>query len=260
MITVAGGAGRSEKPTGRSGRPGKRELLPNLRDLPATPNRPHVTKQQYAYASLRDAILRCELGPGERLIIDDLARRLDTSIIPVREAIRLLESEGLVVNIAHVGATVALISRSSVTETFTVLEGLESVSTRSAAQRADAAGIAALEALVDAMDAALLHVRYDEWAALNTRFHLAMAALAGMPMLEQMLRRALDHWERVRRYFFTGVLAHRTEMAQSEHRMMLAQIKAGDLAGLERTVRLHNQGALAAYAEYLDSHDGDANP
>jgi DNA-binding GntR family transcriptional regulator len=217
----------------------------------------HVTKQQYAYASLRDAILRCELEPGERLIIDDLATWLDTSIIPVREAIRLLESEGLVVNIAHVGATVAPISRSSVVETFTVLEGLESVSTRSAAQRADVAGLATLRSLVDAMDGALAEGRHDEWAALNTRFHLAIAALAGMPMLQQMLRRALDHWERVRRYFFNGVLSHRTGLAQREHRDMLAQIEARDFAALERTVRQHAQGALAAYAEYLDAHPSE---
>lgn len=216
--------------------------------------RAHVTKQQYVYASLRGAILRCELRPGERLIIDELARRLDTSIIPVREAIRLLESEGLVLNVAHVGATVAPISRSALTETFTLLEGLETVSTRVAAQRAEPAGIASLEALVDAMDRALGENRSDEWAALNTEFHLAMTALAGMPMIEQMLRRALDHWERLRRYFFNGVLAHRADVAQREHRMMLVQMKGRDLAELERTVRLHNQGALAAYAEYLDAH------
>jgi DNA-binding GntR family transcriptional regulator len=257
MITAAGDARRA---AGATGRPGRKTNLRDPRDRPVTPNPPHVTKQQYAYASLRDGILRCELGPGERLIIDDLARRLDTSIIPVREAIRLLESEGLVVNIAHVGATVAPISRSSVTETFTVLEGLESVSTRSAAQRADPAGIATLEALVEAMDSALGQSRYDEWAALNTRFHLGIAGLAGMPMLEQMLRRALDHWERVRRYFFNGVLAHRTALAQREHRTMLDQIKTRDLAELERTVRLHNQGALAAYAEYLDAHPVEPGP
>jgi DNA-binding GntR family transcriptional regulator len=215
--------------------------------------RRHVTKQQYAYDSLRDAILRCKIGPGERLIIDDLARRLDTSIIPVREAIRLLESEGLVVNIAHVGATAAPISRSSVMETFTVLEGLETVSTRQAAERADTSDLDALTALVDTMDGALRDERHDEWAALNTRFHLSMAALAGMPMLEQMLRRALDHWDRVRRYFFKGVLVHRTGLAQQEHHAMLRQIRARDLGALERTVRLHNQGAMAAYAEYLDA-------
>jgi len=219
----------------------------------APQERRHVTKQQYAYASLREAILRCEIAPGERLIIDDLAGRLHTSIIPVREAIRLLESEGLVVNIAHVGATAAPISRLSVTEIFTVLEGLESVSTRSAAQRADAAGLATLRPLVEAMDRALESKRHDEWAALNTRLHLAMAGLAGMPMLEQMLRRALDHWDRVRRFFFKGVLAHRTAIAQREHHEMLTAIEARDLVALERIVRQHAQGALAAYAAHLDA-------
>ena len=69
-----------------------------------------------------------------------------------------------------------------------------------------------------------------------------------------MLRRALDHWERVRRYFFEGVLAHRADLAQREHQVMLRQIKAADASGLEETMRRHNQGALAAYAEYLDAH------
>ena len=41
-----------------------------------------MTKLQFAYAALRDAIIRCELAPGERLVIDDLARRFDVSIIP----------------------------------------------------------------------------------------------------------------------------------------------------------------------------------
>ena len=43
---------------------------------------PHRTKQEFVYRTLRDAILRCELQPGERLVIDDLARRLNVSIIP----------------------------------------------------------------------------------------------------------------------------------------------------------------------------------
>src|SRR5687768_1583877 len=96
----------------------------------------HLTKQQYAYRTLRDGILKGDLAPGTRLVIDDLARRFEISIIPVREALRLLQSEGLVVSVAHVGATVAPISRESVTEVFTVLEGLEVVATRSAAERA----------------------------------------------------------------------------------------------------------------------------
>ncbi len=103
-------------------------------------SRRHVTKQQYVYETLREAIIRCELPPGERLVIDELARRLDISIIPVREALRLLESEGLVFSVAHVGATVAPISRHSIVEVFTLLEGLETVSARAAALAAAGGG------------------------------------------------------------------------------------------------------------------------
>ena len=63
----------------------------------------------------------------------------------MREALQLLQSEGLVVMVPHVGATVAPISRESITEVFTVMEGLEIVATRAAAERATPADLAALE-------------------------------------------------------------------------------------------------------------------
>jgi DNA-binding GntR family transcriptional regulator len=215
--------------------------------------RQYLTKQQYVCATLRDAIIRCDLAPGERLVIDDLARRMDVSIIPVREALRLLESEGLVVSVAHVGTTVAPVSRASVLEVFAILEGLESASACAAAKSVTAADLAELEDLVAAMDRDIEAERHDLWAELNTRFHLAISRASRMPMLDQMLRRALDHWDRVRRYFFRGVLVPRVATAQHEHRDMVAHIKSGDIAALEGTVRAHNRGAREAYLAYLDA-------
>ncbi len=212
----------------------------------------HLTKQAFVYATLRDAILTCELKPGERLVIDELARRYDISIIPVREALRLLQSEGLVVSVAHVGATVAPISRDSVFEVFMLLEGLELVGTRAAAERATAEDLDAIEALVRNMDEALAADKPQRWADLNTEFHLAISRAARMPILQQMTQRALDLWDRVRRYYFNGVLVRRARTAQAEHRLMLQQMRARDLAALEQTVRRHNENALAAYTAYLD--------
>lgn len=214
----------------------------------------HVTKQQAVYRTLRESILRCELRPGARLVIDDLARQFHVSIIPVREALRQLQAEGLVLSVAHVGGTVAPMSHASVVEVFAVLEGLETVATRAAAQRLTAADLTALSDLVAAMDRALEAGSPGLWAELNTRFHLAIAAIAGMPMLEDMLRRAFDRWERVRRYYFSDVLIHRTRIAQAEHHELLRQMEARDLARVERTIRQHNQSALASYLACL----GDA--
>lgn len=213
----------------------------------------HLTKQAFVYTTLRNAILRCELQPGERLIIDDLARRYEVSIIPVREALRVLQSEGLVVSVAHVGATVAPISRDSVLEVFTLLEGLEIAGTRAAAQRATAADLDHIAGLVEKMDDAVSAERTARWADLNTEFHLAISRAAGMPILLDMTQRALDLWDRVRRYYFKGVLARRAKAAQAEHRQILQQLRAQDLDGLEKTVRQHNRNALAAYTSYLDS-------
>jgi DNA-binding GntR family transcriptional regulator len=219
--------------------------------------RRHLTKQQYVYQTLREGIIHGDLRPGERLVIHELARRLDISIIPVREALRLLESEALVVSVAHVGATVAPVSRQSVVEVFALLEGLETVSTRMVVDVATSKDIAVLDRLVYEMDCALDLDQQGTWAELNSRFHLAIGSLSGMPMVEQMLARALDHWDRIRRFFFRGVLIPRAQTAQSEHREMLAQMKARDAEGIERTMRAHNRSALAAYLAYLDSTAAD---
>ena len=213
----------------------------------------HVTKQQLAYTALREAIIRCELAPGERIVIDELARRFDVSIIPIREALRLLESEGLILSVAHTGTSVAPVSRELIIEVFALLEGLETVSARAAAAAAARGDLAAIETLVRRMDRALASGRPSTWAELNTEFHLAISRLSGMPMVDQMLRRALDHWDRVRRFFFTGVVTRRASAAQREHHKMLSQLRAREIDGIEETMRMHNRGALQAYLTYLDA-------
>lgn len=228
------------------------------RGVPLKPSPPaagHLTKQQFVYTTLRDSIIRCELAPGTRLVIDDLAERLKVSIIPVREALRLLQSEGLVLSVAHVGATVAPISRASVVEVFTLLEGLEVVATRAAAQRATPSDMDVLAGLVEEMDRALEAGSPLLWASINTRFHLAIGRIADMPILQDMMQRACDYWDRVRRFYFNDVLIHRTRLAQAEHHTLLAQMRAKDYARLEQTIREHNQGALAAYTAHLESMD-----
>src|SRR4028118_1295601 len=159
------------------------------------------TKQEFVYQSLRESIMRGDLKPGERLRIEDIAQRLGVSPIPVREALHMLQSERLVENIPHVGAKVARISRASIIEVFTVMEGLELVATRTAAERMTPAHEQELMSLLASMDGALASGSYDEWSDLNTQFHSTIAGMTGMPMLQEMTDRALGQWDRVRRYY-----------------------------------------------------------
>jgi DNA-binding GntR family transcriptional regulator len=216
---------------------------------------PHRTKQEFVYRTLRDAILRCELQPGERLVIDDLARRLNVSIIPVREALQLLQAESLVQVVPHVGTSVTPVSRDSITDVFTVLEGLEVSASRLVAERGRASDLALLGGQVDAMEAALAANDREEWAALNRRFHLTISELPGLELVKDLTSKVLDRWDRLRRHYFKGVLANRVEQAQQEHQQILGAMRARDLTALQTLVRQHNQGALQAYLSYLDASE-----
>jgi DNA-binding GntR family transcriptional regulator len=220
----------------------------------ALPGRPALrfrTKQEYVYTWLRDAILDDTLRPGERLVIDELARRLDVSAIPVREAMQLLQSEGLIVSEPHVGATVAALSENEVREVFAIMEGLEAVAAREAAQLMTPEDAQRLREIVAKMDEALADGQLEAWAELNGSLHRAIGAIAAMPMLQDMTERVLVRWRRLRRHFFEGVLVPRADQAQREHRELVDALANGDVEAVERVVQSHNRGALRAYEEYL---------
>lgn len=194
--------------------------------------------------------MHCDLAPGERLVIEEIAQQLAVSPIPVREALHLLQSEGLVEMTPHVGATVARIVPSSIVEVFTILEGLEVVATRTAAQRLRPDDLAELQRLLAEMDEALHAHTYDQWADLNSRLHRTISSVAGMPILHDMTTRVFDHWDRIRRYYFSDVLLHRLDVAQHEHHSIVAAMTDSDYELLEQLIKQHNRGALIAYTEY----------
>ena len=233
------------------GPPGSDTTMPPTRSLAASPAF-YRTKQELVYRTLRDAILRCEVAPDQRLVIDDIARRLNVSTIPVREALQLLQSEGLVTMVPHVGAAVSSLSRESVVDVFSVLEGLQVVAGRLAASEASAEDLNELSALVKEMDQAIEDGEYEHWADVNTRFHARIGAIPGLTLLRQSNEQALDRWDRVRRFFYNGVLSHRVANAQREHHELMAALSARDAAGVASKMLHHYRHALEAYLAYLD--------
>ncbi len=218
--------------------------------LAPPPEQPYRTKSELVYATLRSAIMRCELAPGTRLIIDDISESLGVSHIPVREALNQLQSEGLVTVIPHSGATVAPVSPGDVVEIFSIMEGLEIVATRVAAERASPEQLANLEAMLPKLDAAAEDHEPETWAELNIAFHREIAAITGMPLLTEMMNRVLDRWDRVRR--FVRVLPDRMTEAQQQHRDIVGALKRHDIATAQALATLHNRGALGAYQSRFD--------
>lgn len=209
----------------------------------------HQTKRAIVYDALRSSIMRCDLPPGQRLIIDDISKQLGVSQIPVREALQQLQSERLVINVPHMGATVAPISPTDVTEVFALMEGLESVAVEPAAANASRDFLETLDRQVREMDEALGSGDGERWAALNSEFHRLIAAEAQMPLLLDMTKRTLDQWDRVRRFF--NIFSKRVGHAQSQHHEIVAAFRDRNIVELRRLSRDHNRDALVAYFSEL---------
>lgn len=211
--------------------------------------RRHLTKRDVVYDDLRSSIMQGALAPGTRIIIDDVARRMGISQIPVREAIQQLVSERLVDNVPHIGATVARLSPTDIQEVFALMEGLESVAVAVSVERAAPRFVGDLERIVKQMDAALAADDRDDWASLNSEFHRRIALETGMPLLIDMMNRTLDQWDRVRRYF--NMLSRRATRAQAQHREILEAFRASDVPALQQLMRDHNREPMVAYTEQL---------
>ena len=209
------------------------------------------SKNALVYDALKESILQGDLKPGQRVIIDELAHDLGVSQIPVREALRMLEADGLVRIEAYVGATVTEIHVGLTTEIFALLAGLESISSRAACQQITADQQSQLERMIGAMDELLNQP--ERWSAENKRLHAFICECAGMPLVASMMTKTLDHWDRLRRHYQHDVFARRIAAAQRDHHRLLDAFRQRDAALVERIIREHNQAALAAYLRAEES-------
>jgi DNA-binding GntR family transcriptional regulator len=209
------------------------------------------SKNEVVYDLLHQTILRGDYKPGERVIIDDLASKLGVSPIPIREALRQLEADGFVKIEPYIGATVTEISASSIFEIFALLGAMEAISGRSACRCMGEEEIQELDNLVQQMDASVYEP--GSWSKLNKEFHLRICSYAHAGLIKEMMRKVLDHWDRLRLYYMKDVLGLRLEMAQVEHRQIMTAFHNRDADEVESLIRAHNQNALTAYNNYLQA-------
>ena len=207
------------------------------------------SKPKVVYDMLRKAIICGDYKPGERLVIDEVAAQLGVSPIPVREAVRQLEADGLIVFEPYTGATVTHLSPKLIFEIFALLEALEVICGRRACSCMTEAELAELDVVVQAMDAAIDNP--ETWSQLNRQFHLMICRFAQVQLIERMLEVVLDHWERLRLHYVSAVLQPRIPEAQQDHREILAAFRRRDPEAVERLLRSHNQRALTAYIDLL---------
>ena len=206
-----------------------------------------VSKSQLAYEHLRDGITRGGYGPGYRLVLDQLARELRMSVVPVREAIRRLEAEGVVTFERNVGARVAAIDPVDYQDTCQTLAIVEGAAV--ALAQLSAADLAEARAINDRLRQCLADFDPVRFTRLNEAFHRTLSD----PCPNAQLKNLVDGgWRRLaglRRSTF-GNAAGRAHASVAEHDALLALLTDGAApADVEAAVREHRLAGMRAYLD-----------
>jgi DNA-binding GntR family transcriptional regulator len=206
------------------------------------------TTADAVYRVLRNSIIEGAIAAGARLRSDALATELRVSRTPVREALRKLEAEGLVVR-AGAGLMVRALSEQELTEVFYVREALEGMAARLAAENATPSEIAAIRELLEDMEA--VHRRGDIGALrrLTGEFHQLVCRGSHNNRLLESLKTLLDHVRQIE----TSTLYNegRPAAALEEHRSLLDAIAARDGDRAENAARAHRRKTLELRKEML---------
>lgn len=197
------------------------------------------SKAETSYTLLRSRILDGTYGPGYRLVMDQLARETGVSTIPLREAVRRLQSDGLVEVVRNIGARVAVFDSEQVEHTLNVLARLEGYATAISAPRMAAAQIQESREINERMKEALQEFDPASFTALNREFHFSMYRHCPDEHLNALLESEWARLDHMRRSSFTYVPG-RARRSVEEHDRLLELIESrADAAVIEEAARAH---------------------
>lgn len=200
------------------------------------------------YEALRQAILEHLFMPGERLDVRSLARKFDVSLTPVKNAIQMLATAGLVEIRPRSGTFVARLSAKDVAETFRIRRALECLAAETAARNVDEQALRHLRQLVD-------HLRgpasAEEHASRNTEFHRTIIRLSGNRRLVEIYDDLNAHLRIARIHSFQGDWKSRVAAEYEEHQEILSALSERNPVLLAEALRKHIERASAVLVSAL---------
>ena len=199
---------------------------------------------------LHDMILEQELLPGDKINEQQLCTRFGVSRTPLREALKVLAAEGLVILAPNRGASVARITRQEVDELFPIMGALEALAGELACAHIDGAAVARIRGMHDRM---MRHYETGEAAPylkLNRAIHEAIFAAAGNGMLSQLYQTLMARTHAVR--FTAKKSPARWREAVEDHVRIMEALEARDGPGLAAVMKVHLRHKAAMVHESLD--------
>jgi len=199
------------------------------------------------YVALREAIVSGELLPSERLVEEDLSRRLGIGRAAVRMALVRLEHDGLVERERNRGARVRRVDEVEAVEILEVRAALESLAARHAAARATPADVRELRALLREMRARRERGDLMAVSETNARLHRRILEISGHGAAQRLSGMLIS--QIVRFQYRTVLLPGRPERSHREHTAIVDAIAAGDGDAAERAMRRHLDHVAGALRE-----------
>jgi DNA-binding GntR family transcriptional regulator len=189
---------------------------------------------QIIVEALRNSIFEGEYEPGDRLNMADLAQEFSTSAVPVREALRNLEAEGLVHFQLNKGVTVRKLSGAEVCELFLIRLPLEELAGSEAARLATPEKIAPLRELINKMASCM---GQEKWHRLHAQFHRELYAISKLPRLVQLIDTLRGQMQAYSKIYLTN-MTH-LELAHQEHCSMVQFLEQHDVHGITKIMYEH---------------------
>jgi DNA-binding GntR family transcriptional regulator len=205
------------------------------------------TAQQAVLRELRRAILGGILAPGTQLIQEALADQLGFSVVPVREALRILESEGHVTYIARKGYFVTEINQADLLEICAIRSELEALAVRSGVPNMAAENFARMQDALDTMDSADAEGDVATLCDADRTFHFEIFRSAGMPRLTRLVTMLWDQSDAYRTAFLRDPAARKK--GHVEHRRMLKLARAGKVDELIGLLDDHRLSPTSVFVE-----------
>jgi DNA-binding GntR family transcriptional regulator len=205
--------------------------------------------------ALRDRILSGQLCDGEQIRQDAVATDLGVSRIPVREALKQLEAEGLINLVSHKGAVVAELSTAEIAELFELRRLLETWLLGLAIPRMTKRDLDRAEEIVERM---VINDRIAEWGVLNRMFHHALLAPSGRAKTLEILERVHANTDRYVRLQIS--ITSGQKRAHVEHMQLIALCRAKDSDRAVRCLEQHIDVVKAQLLEKLALLPGQDEP
>lgn len=208
------------------------------------------SKVSIVYDYILSEIIQRHLVAGDRLLISQIAASCNSSEIPVREALRLLESEGYVTMNANRGATVVGFTKEMLRNISEVKGILEGYATRTSLDYLSPNDLRVLKSINEQMHEAAIagdNVRYSE---MNIQFHGYIYEKNPNKELRDLIHKLMQKWQFTAKVF--SVTPQRMNASYQEHKIILNLMEEKKYDELEQYVRFHKSNALSSWGNELD--------